>query len=58
LGRKEIIQLTLPHLCSSSKEVRTELKQGGNLEAGADAEFMEGCCFLACSPWLDESTFL
>jgi hypothetical protein len=26
-----------------------ELKQGRNLEAGADAEAMEGCCFLACS---------
>ncbi|EDL77409.1 rCG25260 [Rattus norvegicus] len=26
-----------------------ELKQGRNLEAGADAETMEGCCLLACS---------
>ena len=24
----------------------------GNLEAGADAEAMEGCCLLAYSPWL------
>jgi hypothetical protein len=23
-----------------------------NLEAGADAEAMEGCCLLACFPWL------
>ena len=25
-----------------------ELKQGWNLEAGADAETMEECCLLAC----------
>jgi hypothetical protein len=25
-------------------------KQGRNLEAGANAEAMEGCCLLACSP--------
>jgi hypothetical protein len=25
-----------------------ELTQGRNLEAGADAEAMEGCCLLAC----------
>jgi hypothetical protein len=27
-----------------------ELKQDRNLEAGVDAEAMEGCCLLACSP--------
>ena len=26
-----------------------ELTQGRNLEAGADADAMEGCCLLACS---------
>ena len=34
------------------KWVGQELKQGGNLEAGADAAAMEGCCLLlpmACS---------
>jgi hypothetical protein len=27
-----------------------ELKQGRNLEAGADTEAMEGCCLLASFP--------
>jgi hypothetical protein len=55
LRRKRFIQLTLPHCCSSPKDVRTELKQGRNLEAGADAEAMEkevlntGLFSLACS---------
>ena len=26
--------------------------QNKNLEAGADAEVMEGCCLLACLSWL------
>jgi hypothetical protein len=29
-----------------------ELKQGRNLEAEADREAMEQCCFVACSSWL------
>jgi hypothetical protein len=29
-----------------------ELTQGRNLEAGVDAEAMEGCYLLACFPWL------
>jgi hypothetical protein len=41
LGRKGFIQLTFPHCCSSSKEVRTGTQAGQ--EAGADAEAMEGC---------------
>jgi hypothetical protein len=28
-----------------------------NLEAEADAEAMEGCCLLACSPWLAQPAF-
>jgi hypothetical protein len=47
-GKKGFIQLTLPHLCSSPKEVKTGTHQGRNLEAGADAEAMEGCYLLAC----------
>jgi len=35
---------------SSPKEVRTGTQAGQ--EAGADAEAMEGCYLLACSPWL------
>jgi hypothetical protein len=34
-----------------------EFKQGRNLEAGADAEAMKGCCFLTCSIWLAQSAF-
>jgi hypothetical protein len=29
-----------------------ELKQGRNLEAGADTEAMKGCYLLACFSWL------
>jgi hypothetical protein len=46
LGRKGFIRLTLPHCCSSPKEVRTGTQAGQ--EAGADAETMEGCYLLAC----------
>jgi hypothetical protein len=31
------------------RKLRQELKQGRNLEAGADAEAMEECCLLPCS---------
>jgi hypothetical protein len=48
LGRKGLIWLTLPHYCSLLKE----LKQGRNLEAGADTEAMEGCHLLSCFTWL------
>ena len=48
LGKKGFTQLTLPHCCSSPKEVRTETQTGQ--EAGADAEAMEGCSLLACFP--------
>jgi hypothetical protein len=37
---------------------KRNLKQGSMLEAGADAEDMEGCCLLACSPWLAQPAFL
>jgi hypothetical protein len=39
LGRKGFIQLTLPHCCSSPKEVRTGIQTGK--ETGANAEAME-----------------
>jgi hypothetical protein len=35
-----------------------ELPQGRNLEAGADAEAMEGCCLLDCFPGLVQLVFL
>ena len=50
LGRKGFIQLTLPYCCSSPREVRTGTQAGQ--KAGADAEAMEGCSLLACSPSL------
>jgi hypothetical protein len=56
LRRKGFIQLTLPHCCSSPKEVRTGTKAGQ--EAGADAEAMEECCLLVCFLWLAQLVFL
>jgi len=35
-----------------------ELRQGRNLEGGVDVETMEGCCLLACFPWLAHPAFL
>jgi hypothetical protein len=46
VGRKEFIQLTFPHCCSSLKEVRTETQ--ADQEAGGDAEAMEGCYLMSC----------
>jgi hypothetical protein len=34
-----------------------ELTQDRNLEAGADAEAMEGCCLLACFSWLAQLAY-
>jgi hypothetical protein len=34
-----------------------ELTQGRILEAGADAEVMEGCYLLVCFPWLAQLSF-
>jgi hypothetical protein len=45
LGRKGFIWRTLPHHCSSQKKSRQELKQGRNLETGANAEAMEGAAY-------------
>jgi hypothetical protein len=55
--RKGVISLTFPYHSPSSKKSRQELNQGRNLEAGADAEDMEGCCLLAYSSWLAQSAF-
>ena len=35
-----------------TKESQSRNSEGKNLEAGADAEVMEGCCLMACFPWL------
>lgn len=42
VGRKGFVWLTLPYHCSPLKEVRQELTQSRNLEAGVDAEAMGG----------------
>jgi hypothetical protein len=40
------------------KHIEQELKQGRNLEAGAEAASMGDCCLLPCSSWLYQSAFL
>ena len=52
LGRKGFIWLHFHIVVHHSRKSGQELKQGRNLEAGADAEAMEAFCLLACSPWL------
>jgi hypothetical protein len=42
LGRKGFIELTLPHYRASLKEVRTGAQTAQGLEAGTEAEAMEG----------------
>jgi hypothetical protein len=49
-------RVTLPHCCSSLKEVRTRTQAGQG--AGADAEAMKGCSLLACLPWLAQPALL
>ena len=51
VGEKRVYSVSL-------KEVRTGIETGQNLEAGADTDTMEGCCLLACSPWLAHPVFL
>jgi hypothetical protein len=58
LERKGLILFTLPQCSLSLKETRTGTQDSGNLEAGADAEAMEGCCLLACSSWFAQPAFL
>jgi hypothetical protein len=56
VGEERVYSLTLPHCCSSPKEVRTGTQTGQ--EAGADAEATEGCSLLACFPWLAQPVLL
>jgi hypothetical protein len=57
LGAKGFIQLILSTLLFIIKEVRTRT-QTGQGAAGADAEAMEGCSFLACFPCLAQPALL
>ena len=45
----------IPYHFSPERQVGSQTGKG--LEAGADAEAMEGCCLLACSPWLSLLSF-
>ena len=45
LGRKEFIQLMLPHLSSPCKKSGQEFKQGRNPAVGANAEVMEDVAY-------------
>ena len=55
-GRKGLVCLYLSSHIHCSGKSGQDLSQGRNLETGADAEVMEGCCLLACSPWLIYNT--
>ena len=51
LGEKKVYsKFTIP---GNSPSLR-----GVKLEAGSEAEAMEGCCLLACSSWLSQPAFL
>jgi hypothetical protein len=41
----------------SRQQSISEGSQDRNLESGAEAEAMEGCYLLACSPWLPQPNF-
>jgi hypothetical protein len=56
LVEEERVQLTLPHCCSSQKEVWTGIQAGQ--KAGADVEAMEGCYLLVCFSWLAQLALL
>ena len=47
---ERVMQLTLPPCCSSPKKSGQELKQGRNLEAGADADVMENAAYWFVQP--------
>lgn len=53
-GRNEFVWLILPYHCSISKEVRTRIQ----MEEGADAEVVEGCCLRTCSSLRAQPVFL
>jgi hypothetical protein len=49
LGGKTLIGLDVHTTVHHLRKSEQELKQGRDLEAGADAEATESCCLLACS---------
>jgi hypothetical protein len=57
-GGKGLFSLHFRIAVHPQRKSGQELTLGRNLEAGADAEAMEGCCLLACFPWLAQPAFL
>ena len=57
-GGKGLFSLHFHTAVHQQRKSGLELTQGRNLEAGADAEAVEGCCLLACSSWLAQPPFL
>ena len=57
VGEKRVYSAYTSTLLFITKEVRTGILVR-NLEAGADAEAMEECCFLDCFSWLAQFAFL
>jgi hypothetical protein len=51
-GGKGLFNLYFHNAVHHQRKSGQELKQGRNLEAGADSEAMEACYSLACSLWL------
>jgi hypothetical protein len=58
LRRKGLTWLMLPITVQHWRRSGPEFIQSKNLEAGADAEDMEECCSLACSPEFVQLAFL
>lgn len=56
LGKKGFIWLPPPQLSSSSRKVMAA--QQRNLDAGTEVGTMTKHCFLACSSWITQLTFL
>ena len=57
-GGKGLLGLHFSIAVHHQRKPEQELKQGRNLEAGADAEAMEKPCLLARSPWFAQPAFL
>jgi hypothetical protein len=57
LGREGFISSYTSMSQFTIKEVRAGA-QGRNPEAGTEAEAMEECCLLDCSPWLSQRAYL
>jgi hypothetical protein len=56
VGEERVYLAYTSMLLFITKEVGTGTQAGQ--EAGADAGAMEGCCLLACLPWLAQPTLL